>query len=74
MSFQKLMVLSSDERPTLVAFDLGDRAKIDGDVTVLVVGIAVYPSSIEYKVSWWNNGALLNEWVADWRLSVVPAC
>jgi hypothetical protein len=51
-----------------VTHALGDKVRIDFDVEALVIGIAIYPSGVEYKVSWWHNGTIHDAWLADWRV------
>jgi hypothetical protein len=53
-------------------FDFGDRVKIDsGAVEAIVISFCFYPHGAQVQVSWWNAGALLEAWVAPWRLSKV---
>jgi hypothetical protein len=51
-------------------FNFGDRVSIDkGTVHGTVIGFCFYPHANQVQVSWWNNGALVEQWVADWRLT-----
>lgn len=55
-------------------FGFGHKVKIDqGEVVGTVIGFCIYPHSNQILVSWWNNGALVESWVADWRLQKVEA-
>lgn len=52
-------------------FDFGDRVSIDkGDQTGVVVGFCFYPHGKQILVSWWNNGAITESWLAEWRLEL----
>jgi len=55
-------------------FEFGDQVIIDGgSISGTVIGIAFYPVGHEVRVSWWNNGALHDAWVAEWRCTKVLA-
>jgi hypothetical protein len=55
-------------------FSFGDRVSIDkGDQVGTVVGFCSYPHGLQVQVSWWNNGALHESWLAEWRLTPVEA-
>lgn len=57
------MNLSSD-------FSFGDTVSIDkGAIKGRVIGFCFYPHDIQIQVSWWNNGDLVEKWIAEWRLS-----
>lgn len=50
--------------------DFGDKVKIDnGEVIGTVVGLCVYPHGDQVMVSWWNNGDLVEQWIASWRVT-----
>lgn len=50
-------------------FTFGDLVKIDkGSVIGTVVGVCFYPHGHQLQVSWWNNGALTEQWIGEWRL------
>jgi hypothetical protein len=51
-----------------VDFSFGDRVKIDGEVKGIVVGFCAYPHGSQIQVSWWNNGMLVEQWLAPWRI------
>jgi hypothetical protein len=53
----------------IASFDFGDKVAIDGGAIVgVVIGFCFYPHNNQVQVSWWNNGALVEQWIADWRL------
>jgi hypothetical protein len=53
-------------------YKFGDHVTIDGGViTGRVVGFCFYPHDHQVQVSWWNNGALVEQWLGDWRLQAV---
>lgn len=55
-------------------YSFNDRVSIDGsEVSGVVVGFCFYPHGHQIQVSWWNNGAVVEQWFADWRLSPVEA-
>jgi hypothetical protein len=75
MKIQIIGLLSDDGQTSVPTYGFGDRVKIDGgDVTGTVIGIAVYPhGALTFNVSWWANGTLHDQWIAEWRLSkVIP--
>ena len=50
-------------------FKFGDRVVIDGgSVTGHVIGFIFYPHDNQVQVAWWNNGALVEQWIGAWRL------
>jgi hypothetical protein len=51
-------------------FGFGDKVRIDGDLSVVgtVIGFCFYPHVAQVQVSWWNSGALVEQWIAPWRL------
>jgi len=52
-------------------FGYGDSVWIDGrSVEGIVIGFCFYPHGNQVQVSWWNNGALIEQWIADWRLTL----
>lgn len=52
-------------------FKFGDTVAIDGGSVVgRVVGFAFYSHDNQVQVSWWNSGALLEQWVSEWRLEL----
>ena len=54
------------------AFDFGDPVSIDGGlVTGYVIGFCFYPHGQQVQVSWWNSGALVEQWIAEWRLTLL---
>lgn len=53
-------------------FDFGDKVVIDqGAVTGRVVGFCFYPHGTQVQVSWWNSGAIIEQWIGEWRLEKV---
>jgi hypothetical protein len=53
-------------------FKFGDLVKIDGGtITGRVIGFCFYPHDHQVMVSWWNNGDVVEKWVAAWRLKAV---
>lgn len=53
-------------------FKFGDAVVIDkGTVTGCVIGFAFYSHGAQVLVAWWNNGSLVEQWVADWRVDLV---
>ena len=50
-------------------FSFGDIVIIDeGTVKGRVTGFCFYPHDVTIQVSWWNNGDIVEKWVAEWRL------
>lgn len=70
MTVQRIAILAEDGQTTIPTFQFGDRVNIDdGDVAGTIIGIAVYPNgAVTFNVAWWNNGALSDQWIAEWRL------
>lgn len=55
-------------------FEFGDKVIIDdGTVIGTVIGFCFYPHALQVQVSWWNSGALVEPWIADWRLKKADA-
>lgn len=53
-------------------FKFGDKVVVDdGDMITTVIGFCFYPHDHQVLVSSWNNGALVESWVAERRLSCV---
>lgn len=53
-------------------FDFGDRVSIDrSDVTGTVIGFCFYPHGLQVQVSWWNSGALVEQWIGEERLQPI---
>ena len=53
-------------------FKFGDAVAIDnGVVTGRVVGFCFYSHGQQVQVSWWNSGSLVEQWLAEWRVSPV---
>lgn len=53
----------------------GDQVFVDDvrtGVTARIVGFAVYARGVQVQVSWWNNGALVEHWVDEWRIKRMP--
>lgn len=49
--------------------DFGDRVQIDGGaVKGVVIGFCLYPHGLQIQVSWWNAGAVVEQWFAEWRV------
>ena len=42
---------------------LGTSVKIGKDIQAIIIGIAIYPRSVEYKVAWWNGRDRKEAWV-----------
>ena len=68
MKHIKIAVIGDNGQVHPVPFDLGDTVKIDGEVSGIVIGIAVHPTGVLIQVSWWNAGTVIEAWFADWRL------
>lgn len=51
-------------------FNFGDKVRIDGDSGLVgtVIGFCFYAHQHQVQVSWWNSGALVEQWLASWRL------
>lgn len=55
----------------LSKFKFGDSVVIDkGVISGCVIGFAFYSHGSQVQVAWWNNGALIEQWVADWRVDL----
>lgn len=53
-------------------FTFGEHVTIDGGtVKGRVIGFCFYPHDSQVQVSWWNNGDVVEKWVAEWRLEPV---
>lgn len=52
-------------------FNFGDKVKIDGEVTGVLIGMCFYPHGEQFQVTWWNNGAVLEQWFASWRITAM---
>lgn len=53
-------------------FKFGDKVIIDhGTVTGCVIGFCFYPHGVQLQVSWWNAGALIEQWIGEHRLEKV---
>lgn len=53
-------------------FGFGDKVQIDnGTVAGVVTSVAFYSHDYQVQVSWWNNGALVEAWISEWRLHLV---
>jgi hypothetical protein len=51
-------------------FKLGDIVQIDGgDQQGTVIGFCFYTHDSQVLVSWWNSGALVEQWIGAWRLT-----
>lgn len=54
-------------------FRLGDRVRIDalspGAVIGTVIGFCFHSRGTQIQVSWWNNGAVIEQWFDDWRIT-----
>lgn len=52
-------------------FKFGDSVTIDGGSVVgRVVGFSFYPQGYQVQVSWWNSGALVEQWIGSFRLKL----
>lgn len=53
-------------------YAFGDKVSVDGgDVIATVIGFCFYSSKgMQVQVSWWNNGALVEQWVDECRLAL----
>jgi hypothetical protein len=50
-------------------FKFGDQVKIDGGAVVgRVIGFCFYPHGHQVQVAWWNSGALIEQWIGEFRL------
>jgi hypothetical protein len=50
-------------------FNFGDRVYIDGgSVAGIAVGFCFYPHDSQVQVSWWKDGAIVEQWIGAWRL------
>jgi hypothetical protein len=69
----RIALLSDDGQTSVPTYGFGDRVRIDGgDVVGTVIGIAVYPhGGLTFSISWWHNGVLYDQWIAEWRLAKV---
>jgi hypothetical protein len=68
------IALLTDEGTTVVPLSFGDRVMVDkGNVQGMIVGIAVYPSGVQYQVAWWANGVHYDGWFYEWRLECVES-
>lgn len=53
-------------------FKFGDPVSIDGGTVVgRVIGFCFYPHGYQVQVSWWNSGALVEQWIGAFRLTLV---
>jgi hypothetical protein len=53
-------------------FEFGDLVAIDGGaIAGRVIAFCFHPHDHQVQVSWWNNGALVEHWLAAWRLKAV---
>jgi hypothetical protein len=51
-------------------FKFGEAVTIDGGTVVgRVIGFCFYPHGHQVQVAWWNNGALVEQWIGAFRLS-----
>ncbi len=49
-----------------------DKVVVDGgDMVGIVIGFAFYQHGSLVNVSWWNNGQLAEQWIAEARLTRV---
>jgi hypothetical protein len=71
VKIQRIALFSDDGQALVPTYGFGDRVNIDGgDVVGTVIGVAVYPhGAVTFNVSWWANGLLYDQWIAEWRLS-----
>jgi hypothetical protein len=52
-------------------FKFGDHVQIDGGaIHGRVIGFCFYPHDQQVQVSWWNSGALVEQWLGAWRLTL----
>lgn len=50
-------------------FEFGDAVTIDGGSVVgRVIGFCFYPHAYQVQVSWWNSGAIVEQWIGSDRL------
>lgn len=53
-------------------FRFGDQVTIDNGIVVgKVIGFCFYPHGYQVQISWWNSGALVEQWIGSFRLSLV---
>ena len=53
-------------------FKFGDTVTIDGSSPIVgrVTGFCFYPHGYQVQVSWWNSGALVEQWIGAFRLKL----
>lgn len=63
------MMVSPGQFHTPFAF--GDKVTVDGDasITATVIGFAFYPHQSLVFCAWFNNGAVVEAWFGDFRLT-----
>lgn len=70
---ERVLMLDEAGKPVQLGLCFGDKVRIDGGAVIgTVVGFCLYPHGVEIRVSWWNSGSLLQEWIAAWRVSKEP--
>jgi hypothetical protein len=52
-------------------FKIGTKVKVGGDIPAIIVGIAIYTSSVDYKVVYWDDRTRKSEWVAESEILLV---
>jgi hypothetical protein len=52
-----------------VQYEVGDHAVIDGDIQAIVVAVTISGTGNSYKMSWWHNGQMNQDWFDEWRLT-----
>jgi hypothetical protein len=52
-------------------FKIGTKVKVGGDISAIIVGIAIYTSSVDYKVVYWDDRTRKSEWVAESEILLV---
>lgn len=53
---------------------LGDRVLIDEDTSIVATVTAILwrTENPQVEIAYFNNGAQVSAWIADWRLSAAP--
>lgn len=51
---------------------IGDKVEIDrSGIIATLVGFSIYARGVQVQVAWWNNGALIEVWIDEWRVSAL---
>jgi hypothetical protein len=61
------------QREFLSGFTFGDKVMIDSDtsITATVLGFAFYPHQNMTLCGWFHNGASVEAWFGDFRLTLM---